>query len=50
MIGIAAAVTVYGLFRGAMRPPWSVPLQSVAMAVFAAVAITAVHVIAVSVA
>ena len=44
MLAIAAVLTVYGLLRGALRPPWGVPLQSVAMAVFAAAAIAAVHV------
>jgi hypothetical protein len=47
MVGIAAALTVYGLLRGALRPPWGMPLQSVAMVVFAAAAIIAVHVTAV---
>jgi hypothetical protein len=44
MLGIAAVLAVYGLLRGAWRPPWGVPLQSLAMAVFAAVSIAAVHV------
>ena len=44
MLALAAALTVYGLLRGALRPPWGVPLQSAAMAVFAAAAIAAVHV------
>ena len=47
MLAIAAALTGYGLLRGALRPPWGLPLQSGAMAVFAAAAITAVHVEAV---
>ena len=36
-----------GLSRGALRPPWGVPLQAAAMAVFAAAAIVAVRVEAV---
>ena len=44
MLTIAAVLAVYGLLRGALRPPWGVPLQSAAMAVFAAAAIAAVHV------
>lgn len=44
MLATAAALTVYGLLRGALRPPWGVPLQSAATAVFAAAAIAAVHV------
>jgi hypothetical protein len=43
MVGIAAVLLVYGLIRGALRPPWGVPLQAAAMAVFAAAAIAAVH-------
>lgn len=43
MIGVAAVIVVYGLIRGALRPSWGVPLQTIAMAVFAAAAITAVH-------
>jgi hypothetical protein len=43
MIGIAAVIVAYGLIRGALRPPWGVPLQAVAMAVLAAAAIAAVH-------
>jgi hypothetical protein len=44
MIGIGVLLGAYGLLRGALRPPWGLPLQSAAMAVFAAAAITAVHV------
>ena len=44
MVEIGAALAVYGLLRGALRPPWGVPLQSAAMAVLAAAAITAAHV------
>ncbi|HEX2283468.1 MAG TPA: hypothetical protein VHI10_01370 [Mycobacterium sp.] len=47
MLAIAAALAVYGSIRGALRPPWGVPLQAAAMAVFTAAAITAVHVNAV---
>lgn len=43
MLGIAGTLTAYALIRGALRPSWGVPLQSAAMAVFAAVALTAVH-------
>jgi hypothetical protein len=44
MLGLAACLVAYGLTRGALRPQWGVPLQSVAMVMLAAVAITAVHV------
>lgn len=44
MLAIAALLAVYGLIRGALRPPWGVPLQAAAMAVFAAAAITAVNI------
>jgi hypothetical protein len=44
MLAIGAVLAAYGLLRGALRPPWGMPLQSAAMAVFTAVAIAAVHV------
>ncbi|HTF53915.1 MAG TPA: hypothetical protein VK735_41260 [Pseudonocardia sp.] len=43
MLGIAAVLAAYGLARGALRPPWGVPLQAGAMVVCAAAAITAVN-------
>lgn len=44
MVCIAGLLAGYGLLRGALRPPWGLPLQSAAMVVFVAAAITAVHV------
>jgi hypothetical protein len=44
MLGLAACLVVYGLTRGARHPSWGVPLQSAAMVLLAAVAITAVNV------
>jgi hypothetical protein len=44
LLCIAAVLAMYGLLRGALRPVWGVPLQTAAMAVFAAAAIAAVHV------
>ena len=43
LIGIAAMIGAYGLIRGALRPPWGLPLQTAALAVFAAAAIGAIH-------
>jgi hypothetical protein len=44
MAAIAALLLMYGLIRGAWRRPlWGVPLQTAAMAVFAAAAIVALH-------
>lgn len=44
MLSIGVLLAANGLLRGALRPPWGVPLQSAALAVLAAAAITAVHV------
>jgi hypothetical protein len=44
MVGVAAGLAAYGLARGALSPPWGLPLQSAAMVVFATAAITAVNV------
>lgn len=43
MLALVGVLTAYGVARGALRPPWGVPLQAVAMVVLAAAAITAVH-------
>ncbi|WP_192907139.1 DUF6010 family protein [Glycomyces paridis] len=42
LIGLAAALAVYGLATGAVRPPEGLPLQSLGMAVFGAAAVAAV--------
>lgn len=39
MVGIAVALLIYGLFRGALRPPWGMPLQAGAMVLIVALAI-----------
>ena len=44
MLCIAALMVVYGLIRGALRPPWGLPLQAAALAVFAAAGIIAVNI------
>jgi hypothetical protein len=44
MLGVVACLVAYGLARGARRPSWGVPLQSAAMILLAAIAITAVNV------
>ncbi|TCO30151.1 hypothetical protein EV652_105145 [Kribbella steppae] len=41
MVALAAALIVYGVTRGALRPSWGVPLQAVALAVCAAAALVA---------
>ncbi|MGW8564841.1 hypothetical protein [Isoptericola sp. NPDC055881] len=43
MIALAVVLAVIGLARGRVRPPWSLPLQSAAMVVLAAVALLAVR-------
>lgn len=48
LLGLAAALFVYGFARGAMRRPDGLPLQSVAMLAFGAVAVLAVLVNATS--
>lgn len=42
MIVLIAVVVMYGLVRGAMRPPWGVPLQAAAFVVLAVAALIAV--------
>jgi hypothetical protein len=39
LLGGGAALAIYGLVRGALRPGWGLPLQLLAMAVIAAVAV-----------
>jgi hypothetical protein len=41
MLALAAVLVLYGVMRGALRPPWGVPLQSTALAVLAAAALVA---------
>lgn len=41
MLVLAAILVVYGLLRGALRPPWGLPLQSLAMLVILAVVLAA---------
>jgi len=41
MVALAAALILYGVTRGALRPSWGVPLQAVALAVCAAAALVA---------
>ena len=41
MLAIALALIVYGVIRGALRPPWGLPLQTAAMIVLAPVALIA---------
>lgn len=41
MLGLAAALVIYGLIRGALRPPWGMPLQTAALALIVAIAIVA---------
>ena len=42
MLAIAAVLAVYGVLRGALRPPWGLPLQAAALLVLAAAALIAV--------
>lgn len=45
MLCMAVILLVYSVIRGVvLRPPWGVPLQAAGMAVFAAAAISAVHI------
>lgn len=41
MLGIAGVLVVVGLLRGALRPPWGMPLALAAMALIAVIAIVA---------
>ncbi|WP_202872870.1 hypothetical protein [Kribbella capetownensis] len=42
MLAFAAVLAVYGVIRGALRPPWGLPLQAAALIVLAAAALIAV--------
>ncbi|TCC59724.1 hypothetical protein E0H73_24205 [Kribbella pittospori] len=43
MLALAAVLAVYGVLRGALRPPWGMPLQAAALVVLAAAALVAVQ-------
>ncbi|MEV0801496.1 hypothetical protein AB0I34_27630 [Kribbella sp. NPDC050281] len=43
MLALAAVLAVYGVVRGALRPPWGLPLQAAALIVLAAAALVAVE-------
>lgn len=44
MLALAAILAVYGVLRGALRPPWGLPLQAAAILVLAAAALVALEV------
>jgi hypothetical protein len=44
MLALAALLAVYGVLRGALRPPWGLPLQAAAILVLAAAALAALEV------
>ncbi|MFG1621260.1 hypothetical protein [Kribbella sp. NPDC049227] len=43
MLVLAAVLAVYGVIRGALRPPWGLPLQAAALVVLATAALIAVQ-------